>query len=192
MSTASVKAIRSAAVANAKAAQRLVESIIVEKGPLSAQEVYDVTHRTHIPPPYPHSLLPPPHDPTETQSANPASSTALHPDHLIKSMRYLKMILKSSRSEGALVQSTASRWHRMQGGEPVRPLAGSKDHKFVWIPKTNWEQVSAVHRVQLEEQAKQKQQLKEERDAATMRPQETTMETATAVAAAAAAVAAST
>jgi hypothetical protein len=175
MSTTSVKAIRSAAAANAQAARQLVESIVAEKGPLSVHEIYDETHRTHITPPYPHSLLPS-HEP---------QTPAPHPDHLIKSIKYLKMVLKTLQTEGDLVQSTASRWKRMQGGEANPARSRAKDQKFVWIPKPDWEKVWAVHQVQLAEEEKQK----EERRAAASQPRQqgpTSMETAAAAAAAAA------
>jgi hypothetical protein len=141
MSTVAVAAINRIFFANRAAARELVASIVSEKGPLSSRQVFDESHKSFVAPPYPHDVRPPALRP-ETERIQTRGDPP-HPEHLIKSMGYLKEALKACLAEGDLVRLPLGKV-KVVTGEKVRE---GEDKQRVWLSKARWEQMQESHEV---------------------------------------------
>jgi hypothetical protein len=137
---------------NILAAYRLAYRIIDEKGPITQRAVYDETQKEFHPPPHKHQILP-----TETFSTHKTSGIHIvqlppappNPDHLIKSYKFLKEVLRDAEKNRKITKLSKQIWAKLHGEEPPplppRRRRGEKHDReestHVWITMNKYNDV---------------------------------------------------
>jgi hypothetical protein len=145
--------LRQARSENILAAYNLAYTIIKEKGPITQRALYEETQKEFHPPPHDHHM-----QPTENMATHKTKGIHIvtlpppppHPDHLIKSYRFLKDVLREAYKEyRTITKLSKNTWARLHGLPPAprvpEPPRGHKYDKgesnFVWITQEKYEEI---------------------------------------------------